>query len=216
MAGDAGIGAHVEVAQIAHAGGHPRVVIPVGARVSAQPASGGAMAAFAGNAFVRMRGSGEPAGRDGLEGRMTRGAARARLCRRYSEALGDSLRARIEQDGMRLGVKVLLAPGDVLAALWAGAAMAARRFAADRSDKRTAAFTGLPWLSCAKTCDTRGKEEADTGDFGRHAKSFTPAFCKMRLQSECAFSGPPLRRQHEGENHVAINTGLRPGVVIPT
>ena len=128
MAGDAGIGAHVEVAQIAHAGGHPRVVRPVRARVPAQPASGGAVAALARNAFVGMRGSGDPAGRDGLERRMTRGAARTRLCRPYSEVFGNSLRPRIEQDGMRLGVKILLAPGDVLAALRPGAAMAAGGF----------------------------------------------------------------------------------------
>ena len=204
MAGDTGIGAHVEIAQIAHAGGHPCVVSPVGARVSAKPASGGPVAAFTGNTFVRMRGSGQPAGRDGLEWGMARSAARARLRRRYSEALGDSFRPRIEQDRMRLGVKILLAPGDVLAALRPGAAVAAGRFAADRSDKGAAAFTDLPRFSCEKTGQPRGEKEADADDSQQHAEKLSTGISENatanRMRILC-----PLRGQHEAENrHVTL------------
>lgn len=121
---DAGVGAHINVAQIAHAGSHPRVVAPVRSRMPAQPAPSSAMAAFAGNAFVRVRRPREPAGRDRLKRGMAGGAACARLGRPYSEPFGNSLGSRIEQNGVRLGMKIFLDPGDVLAAFWTGAAVA--------------------------------------------------------------------------------------------
>jgi hypothetical protein len=83
------------------------------------------MAALTRNSFIRMRGLLEPAGRDGLERRMANRAASARLRRLKAEAFRDPLRARIEQDRKRLGVKILLAPGDVLAPLFARAAVTA-------------------------------------------------------------------------------------------
>lgn len=123
VAGDAGVGADVKVAEIAHAGGDASIVGPVETRVSAQPATGGAMAGLTRNSFVRMCGLLEPAGRDGLERRMTDRATSARLRRRDTKAFRDPFRARIEQDRKRLGVKILLAPGDVLAPLGSRAAV---------------------------------------------------------------------------------------------
>ena len=54
---------------------------------------------------------------------MTNSAARARRRGGDSEAFGDPFRSRIEQDRIRLGVKILLAPGDVLAPFRTGAAV---------------------------------------------------------------------------------------------
>ena len=117
MAGDAGVCTDVEVAEVAHAGGDPGIVIPIRSRVPTQPAASGAMTGFAGNAFVRTRGGGEPARCDRLQRRMTNRATRARLRPGDSEAFSHPLRPRIEQNGKRLGVKILPTPGDILAPL---------------------------------------------------------------------------------------------------
>ena len=45
VAGDAGVCAHIKVAEIAHASGDAGVVGPIRAGVAAQPAAGGAVAA---------------------------------------------------------------------------------------------------------------------------------------------------------------------------
>src|SRR5215212_617649 len=75
VAGDTGIGAHVKAAQIAHPGADAGGVIPIGPGVSAQPGGSGAVAIFTGNRFGRIGGSGALRGGDGLERRMTDGAA---------------------------------------------------------------------------------------------------------------------------------------------
>lgn len=126
MASDAGVCAHVETAEIAHPGADAHVVGPIGASVPAQPASRRAVAAFAGNAFVGMNGAGEPAGRHGLEGRMADRATRARLRLSDAESFRDARRTGSDQDRISFGVKIVSAPGDILAALGPSAAMAAR------------------------------------------------------------------------------------------
>ena len=66
---------------------------------------------------------------------MTNRAAIARLRGRQGERLGHPRGARVDQDRIRSRVKILLHPGEILAALLAGPAVATGRFATDGSDK---------------------------------------------------------------------------------
>ena len=52
MAGDAGVGAAVEVAQVALAGGDSALMAVVGSRVAANPGLGGSVTGFAGHAVA--------------------------------------------------------------------------------------------------------------------------------------------------------------------
>jgi hypothetical protein len=84
---------------------------------------------------------------------------------------------------MRLGMKIFLAPGDVLVPLRAGASMTARRLAADRTDKSAAAFADLTGFFAGNSGrgDRRGKY-ADRSASQQHAERLALAFRKMRLQ----------------------------------
>ena len=79
VTGDAGICADVEIFQIAHAGADAGRISPIGPGMSAQPILRGAMATLARNRFARHRGRGALRDRDGVEGRVTSGAAGAGL-----------------------------------------------------------------------------------------------------------------------------------------
>jgi len=78
-----------------------------------------------------MRGRGEPSGSDRLQGRVTNGATRARLRLRNPDCFADPGRARVEQNRVSAGMKIFLRPGDVLAALFAGAAVTTGGLATD-------------------------------------------------------------------------------------
>lgn len=99
------------------------------------------------------------------------------------QTLRDPLRARVEQDGKRFGMKVFLAPGKILAALWSRPAVAARRFAADRSDERPAALLDLARLPGAQHRRDRQDKNADRDGSQRHRARVASAFWKMRLQN---------------------------------
>src|SRR5205814_6639279 len=78
MASRAGRRAHVKTAEIAHAGADPGVVSPILAGMASQPSARRAVAAFAGDAFIRMRGRREAMLRHGLKRSMANRATRAR------------------------------------------------------------------------------------------------------------------------------------------
>src|SRR5437868_2576756 len=127
MTGDAGIRAHVKASQIMHPGADSRGISPVGSRVSAQPRFSRAVTIFARHSFIRSRARRETSRLDRLERRMANRATCARLRLRNANRLADSRRTRIEQNRERAGVKILLRPGDVLAAFFARAAVTAGR-----------------------------------------------------------------------------------------
>ena len=114
--------------------------------MTAQPRAGRAVACFARNAFVDVRSRREPGLGNGLERRMANRAARVGGRFAAADGLGDSRRACISQNNKRLGVKIFLRPGDVLAALFAGAAVATGRSTTDRSDELRAVFARLLYL----------------------------------------------------------------------
>jgi hypothetical protein len=118
-----------------------------------------------------------------LHRRMANCAAGARSRPGDSEAFRYSLRPRVQQDRKCLGVKILPAPGGVLAALGTGPTVAAGRFAADRSHKHPAALANLPRLFRGEATDGRCDKETDADDSQQHTKSLAPVFCRMRLQS---------------------------------
>ncbi len=183
MTSNARVCAHVEIAEIAHSSGDAGVVGPIRASVAAQPTPGGAVARLTRNAFVGLRGSSEPAGWDRLQWRMTNRAASARLRPCDSQAFCNPFGPRIEQNRIRLCVKILPAPGNILAPLRTGATVTAGGFAADRSHKRAAALTKLPRLFRRQIACAREKEKADRPSAQQHAKRLAPAFPKMPLLS---------------------------------
>lgn len=71
---------------------------------------------------------------------MTNGATRAGLRLRNSDSVADSSRTRVEKDRVSAGVKIFLRPGDVLAPLFAGAAVATGGFAANGANELTRLF----------------------------------------------------------------------------
>ena len=168
MAGRACGRTDVETAKIAHAGPDAGIVSPIFTSVASQPAAGGSVAALAGNPFIRVRGRGESSRRYRLKRRMADGAAGAGPCRRRAalrrdaEAFGDAFRTRVEQNRVSLGVIILLAPREILTAFFPGAAMAARRFAADRANEDTAAFPDLEWFFRVEKRRRRQNESAES------------------------------------------------------
>src|SRR5947207_13392223 len=74
MAGHAGIGANVEVSQIAHAGVDAVLVAPIRARVRAEPILRRAMTVFTGDPFADSRCLTQIAGSHRLGWRMAHGA----------------------------------------------------------------------------------------------------------------------------------------------
>src|SRR6266481_5169715 len=74
---------------------------------------------------------------------MANSAARARLRFGDSNCLGNSGRTRIKQNRKGPGMKILPRPGDVLAALFAGSAVAAGRFAAYGANERRSILATL-------------------------------------------------------------------------
>jgi hypothetical protein len=73
---------------------------------------------------------------------MTHGAPRARL-RRDTNRLADAGGTRVEQNRVSTRVKIFLRPGDVLAPLFAGAAMTTGGFASNRADELSVCFGSL-------------------------------------------------------------------------
>ena len=126
-----------------HAGADPRRVSPIGASMSAQPRFGRAMTSFARHAFIRMRGRGESIGGSRLKWRMTNRAARTRLRLRDAQGFTNPGRARVEENGVGVSVKIFLRPGDVLAPSFAGAAMTTGRLTSDRPDEFSVGFGRL-------------------------------------------------------------------------
>src|SRR4051812_38130438 len=115
MTGRARRGANVKTAKIAHPRSDASAVSPIFSRMSAEPATGRAMASLTRNAFRRMRVRPEAVRRDGLERGVANRATRTCFRRRNTQSFGDPLRARVQQDGVRFGVKIFLAPGEILA-----------------------------------------------------------------------------------------------------
>src|SRR5947209_8459383 len=135
MTGDARVRARIKAAQIVHPSADSCRVRPIGSGMTAQPWFGCAVTIFAGNAFLGPHARAQSRGGKGLKWRMTHRAARARLRLGDPERFADSRGARIEQNGRRAGVKIFLRPDEILAALFPGAAMTTRRFAAGGADK---------------------------------------------------------------------------------
>ena len=76
---------------------------------------------------------------------MTHGAPRARL-RRDTNRLANAGGTRVEQNRVSTRVKIFLRPGDVLAPLFAGAAMTTGGFAPNRADELSVYLGGLRWF----------------------------------------------------------------------
>ena len=178
MTSDTSVGADIEAAQVAHPRANAHRIIPIGARVSAQPRAGRAVTTFTRNAFVRVRGGSEAHWPDGLKWRMTNGAARVRLRFADSYGLGNSRRAGIEQNGKSVCMKILARPGDVLAALFARPAVTTRRFAPNCADEERALFARLPYIFGKKSCAQckKAREKNDKATHGRpiHRARLTP------------------------------------------
>jgi len=66
---------------------------------------------------------------------MTDGATPARLWLRNAQRFSDPGRTRIQKNCVGAGMKIFLRPGDELAAFFAGAAVAAGRFATHGPDE---------------------------------------------------------------------------------
>ena len=206
MASHTGVCPHIETFEIAHAGADAHGVTPIGTGVPAQPAPRRAVATFAGNPFVGMNGASDPTLRYGLERRMTYGAARAGLRLREAESFRDARGACRDQDRISLGVKIVTAPGEILAALWPGAAVAARRFAALRADKSGAAFANLARLFPEKARSARREDETNARSFQQHAGRLAPIFCGMRLQT-CSRFAMDLEVSLQADNRNLIIEG---------
>src|SRR6266511_1308193 len=93
MTRHAGVGANVEVFQIAHTGVDAVLVTPIGARVRAEPILGGAVTGFTGNPFADARFLVQLPGPQGVKWRMTNRAPPA--LRRIADVQdsSDALRA---------------------------------------------------------------------------------------------------------------------------
>jgi hypothetical protein len=117
MAGDASVGAHVKIFQIAHAGGDAVGVGKVAPRMRAQPLVGRPMAAFAGDtdAVVNLRRS--LRWRNFMKRSMTRRASSVRRGRAQLESFGHDLRAPRGERGVGAGMKILPRPNDKLVAI---------------------------------------------------------------------------------------------------
>ena len=147
VTGRAGRRADIKTAKVAHSGADAGIVGPILPSVTAEPIAGRAVTSFAGNAFVRVRFGSEPAWPDGLKRRMANCAARAVFRGAGTHTFGDPLRPRVQKDGERFRVIILLAPGEILAAFRSGPAMAARRLTAGGADEhRVAGLSNLPRL----------------------------------------------------------------------
>src|SRR5690606_35255524 len=128
MAGDAGVGAGVEVVKVAESAGDFLGVGHVGAGVAAQPFAGRAVATDAGNAFggagVGAEEGGLHGGR-GLGGCVAGGAAGVGGGVGYAKGFGHAGRAGGGQGGVGAGVGVAPTPDGVLVMLFGGPAVAA-------------------------------------------------------------------------------------------
>src|SRR6266545_8121892 len=136
MTRHAGVGANVEVFQIAHAGADAVFVTPIGARVRAEPILGGAVTAFTGNPFADARFLVQLTGPQGVEWRMTNRAPPA--LRRIADVQdsSDALRAGGFQRRVRPQVvKILRGPHRVLVPGVSRSAMATAGTAASRAEE---------------------------------------------------------------------------------
>jgi hypothetical protein len=136
VAGDAGVGAVVEIAEFAHAGRDTVGVGEVGARVRAEPRIGWAVTAGAGHTLGDVGVCRAERGRHRLHGRMTRGASRAGGGVRDFQGLRHPCGARRGEGGIGPRVDVVLRPEHHLAALLVCAAMAAAVGAGARAHDR--------------------------------------------------------------------------------
>ena len=84
---------------------------------------------------------------------MTNGAARARLRLRDTDRFADTGRPRVQQNCVGSGVKIFLRPGNVLAPLFAGAAVTTGRSTSNRADELGPGFGSLRWLFCRNAND---------------------------------------------------------------
>ena len=91
---------------------------------------------------------------------MTNGTARTRLRLRDADRFADASRPRVQQNCVSASVKILLRPGDVLAPLFAGAAVTTGRSTSNRADELGAGFGGLRWFFGGGAGATEKKEQA--------------------------------------------------------
>jgi len=127
VAGDASVGAHVEVLQVAHAGKYTIGMCPVGPRVRAQPALCRTMTTFAGDSFARLESFPALGLWNVAQRRMARGAAALHCGVLDPQSLGDLFGARGGESCKRaLRVKILQGPDQELILVLTAAAVAGR------------------------------------------------------------------------------------------
>jgi hypothetical protein len=102
---------------------------------------------------------------------MANGTTSARFRGSGAKAFRDPLRTRVHQDGLRLGVKIFLAPGEILAALFARAAVATGRFTSGRANEHAAGFLDLARLFRAH--NRRDNKRANQRDSWQHAREIS-------------------------------------------
>src|SRR4030081_254868 len=96
---------------------------------------------------------------------MTNRATRACWCVGCAGAFRDSSRARIGQNRKGAGMKILARPGDVLAAFFAGPAVAAGRSTTNRPDKYFAALASLFYVGTLRRGeDAKAEDDVEKQD----------------------------------------------------
>ena len=107
---------------------------------------------------------------------MTNGAARARLRFANSNGFRDPRRTGIEQNGKSARMKILARPGDVLAALFARAAVTTRGFAPNCANEERALLARLFYFFGGGFSASCNYEEAKPlGLESQHTARLTPA-----------------------------------------
>ena len=125
---------------------------------------------------------------------MTNRAARARLRLRRAERFTDSRRARVEKNRVSASMKIFLRPGDVLAPLFAGAAVATGRLATNRTDE-FARFIARD--------SARGEKDQQKRQRSEHAAKLTIARSEIVRDSST-----PLRMTKTTKSRISSVYGL--------
>ena len=136
MTGDAGVGANIEIFQIAHAGLHAVFVAPIRACVTAEPILRRAVTVLTGNAFADFCLRTQLYGRHGVQWRMTNSAPLVlnRIC--YSQDFGNAFRpGGFERRVWPQVVKITRGPNQVLVPIVSRPAVATARTATLRAEE---------------------------------------------------------------------------------
>lgn len=158
VAGDAAVGADVEVLEVTEPGEHAISVAEVGAGMAAKPFLSRAMAALAGNAFGRFDGFREVGGfRHVLEGRVAGGAAGTGRDIRDAQPASNLSGSGVNQCVVCPRMNVLLLPDCCLVSKFAGTSVTQRGGATRCSSETGRTFGG-------------GERRGAKNDYRQHAR----------------------------------------------